>query len=69
MDTLLRFQIPVVLVAKVKSIAAQANVDVHTVVEVALERYFSQTREEEETLATTLQKLSDDCILAGLAYR
>lgn len=69
MDTLLRFQIPVVLVAKVKSIAAQANVDVHTVVEIALERYFSQAPEEEETLAITLQKLSDDCILAALAYR
>ncbi|MDQ6932570.1 MAG: hypothetical protein M3160_05280 [Candidatus Eremiobacteraeota bacterium] len=69
MDTLLRFQIPVVLVAKVKSIAAQANVDVHTVVEIALERYFSQGPEEEETLAITLQKLSDDCILAALAYR
>ncbi len=69
MDTLLSFQISADLVGKVKSIAAHADVDVHTVVEVALDRYFSQTHNCEETLPAILKKLSDDCILAGLAYR
>ncbi len=69
METLLNFKISAPLVLRVKKIAAQADVDVQTVVEIALDRYFSQGRQPEETLSSILQKCSDEKILERLAYR
>lgn len=69
MAEIFNFSLPALLVFRMNAVAEKADVDVHAIVEQALDRYFSSERALDETLPAVLQNIEDDGALRKLDYR
>ncbi len=68
MAEIFNFSLPALLVFRINAVAEKADVDVHGIVEQALDRYFSTNREPDQTLPALPQGLEDDAVLRRLDY-
>ena len=69
MAEIFNFSLPALLVFRMNAVAEKAGVDVQTIVEQALDRYFADNSPVDETLPALVQSLEDEELLRKLDYR
>ncbi len=62
------FSLPALLVFRLNAVAEKADVDVHAIVEQALDNYFANNRDSDQTLPPPPQSPEDDAVLRDLDY-
>lgn len=68
MAEIFNFSLPALLVFRINAVAEKADVDVHAIVEQALDHYFSTNRDPDQTLPALNQSPEDDAVLRNLDY-